>query len=66
MRPPLAKVTGHLAPKSFGPSLLERGILYLKGACFGLRCIEQAILQFDAGLFCFMAYRTRDITFEAR
>ena len=64
-RPRVISSPGYFAPVTQPPSL-ERGILYLKRACFGLWRIERAILQFEARLFCFMAYRTRNVTFEAR
>ena len=55
---------------SFRPAylapFLERRILYLKRACFGLWLKERGILHLnEAHLFCFLAYTTSNITFEA-
>ena len=70
MRPPLAKVTSHLAPKSFhpgySPSYSRTRNIIFEECLFGLWLKERGILQFEARLFWFMVYRTRNITFEVR
>ena len=70
MRPPLAKVTDHLASESFRPgysaSYSRTRNITFEECLFGLWLKEREILQFEARLFWFMAYRTRNITFEVR